>query len=301
MSSEQTTPRTAPPRNIPPGEKISEFKPDASALDKLQVLADYLETRTTSFINWFLEKKETPKRYSRWIRVLAIVLTTLGGLCPLLANVSLTVCSVSLLDTGNLHQWGYIFMALAGALILADRYFGCSNSWMRHMNAQVSLQRALDRFRLAWAFWRIQNPPADNKLNNEQITTAINLLTNFQAEVSQLMADEFEGWLNEFREQLRSLQNSISKGQEDKQPGKIIVRIDAPAGLSGPREILIDQQRHSQTPGNDAVINSIAPGSYLLGIRIAACNGHPEINASENVIVAPGQTVVAAIKLETTP
>lgn len=286
-----------PNRNILPAPTPDAFKPDASPLDNLQALAQHLEERTTSFIHWFLQKKEAPMRYSQRIRFLSILLTTLGGLCPLLANVKLSICDVALFDTSNLHQWGYILMALAAALVLSDRYFGCSNSWMRYMSAQVGLQRALDRFRLDWAFWRIQNAQPGSPLSNEQLAAAINLLSSFQKEVAQLMEQEFDSWLNDFKEQLSSLQNSINKSQEEKQPGKIIVRIDAPPGLNGLRQILIDQQNYSQTPGNDAVISSIAPGSYLIGVKIPAQDQQAEISASENVTVAAGQTAVVAIRL----
>lgn len=280
------------PTNIKPDTLTTDFTPTPHTHANLLELAQRLEQRATSFIHWYLDKKAGPKRWSQSIRVLAIGLTTLGGLCPLFSSFRINLFGLVVLDSGLINQWGYIFIALAGALVLADRYLGCSSSWMRYMTTQMALQRCLERFQLNWAIWRIQTGPAQNTLGVDQVNRALRLLSDFQEEVSELVDQEFKAWISDFKEQLSSLQNSTAKGKDEDQTGTLIVSLDVPAGVPGLRQILVDNQPHSQGQDNTFVLSGLSPGQHLVQAQVDSPGSQAAPRrASQTVHLNPGQVL----------
>jgi hypothetical protein len=299
MSDASAAAADTPEKNIRPETLAADFVPTPQTHASLLELAQRLEQRATSFIHWYLDKKAGPKRWSQSIRVLAIVLTTLGGLCPLFSSFRINLFGLVVLDSGLINQWGYIFIALAGALVLADRYLGCSSSWMRYMTTQMALQRCLERFQLNWAIWRIQNGRAQDALGADQVSRALHLLSDFQDEVSELVDQEFKAWISDFKEQLSSLQNSTAKGKDEDQTGTLIVSLDTPAEHKGLRQISVDNQPHAQGQDNTFVLSGLSPGQHLVQAQVESDGGGDGQDgprrASQTVHLNPGQ--VASLRL----
>lgn len=282
-----------PARNLSPLKVFSKVEPEITALDKLQNLAALLEDRTTGTILWYLHRKKWPRSLSRAVRFTAIVLAIIGGLWPLAA-------SANLIDGKTQSQLGYVFIALAGAILLTDRYFGFSSSWMRFMTVQMTLQRALEKFQLNWTVWQIQaitpaTPPS--ALSSEQINSGITLLSNFQTEIGTLIDQEFQTWVAEFKEQLANLQATISKDKEDQRPGNIVVSISAAAALKGPRLLYVDNQFANQTDNSTALLTALSPGSHLLTVK-AVSDAGATVDGSQAVTVIGGQTGTTEIVLK---
>ena len=72
----------------------------------------------------------------------------LGGLCPLLPKE----IPPSLISSfvRNVEPWGYTLIGLGGGLLLFDRLFGISSSWMRFIWAYFEIGELLDEFRVRW-------------------------------------------------------------------------------------------------------------------------------------------------------
>jgi hypothetical protein len=72
----------------------------------------------------------------------------LGLLCPLL-DAAGKDCALSLFNftTSFLHL-GHLLIGLAGVIMLYDRTFGLSTGWMRFIETQMKLEKALIEFRL---------------------------------------------------------------------------------------------------------------------------------------------------------
>lgn len=283
----------APARNLSPLKVFSKIEPETTALDKLQNLAVLLEERTIGTILWYLHRKKWPRWLSRGVRFTAIVLAILGGLWPLAA-------SANLIDGKSQSQLGYVFIALAGAILLTDRYFGFSSSWMRFMTVQMSLQRALEKFQLNWTVWQIQAatqaaPPSS--LSSEQIGCGIAMLSNFQTEIGTLIDQEFQTWVAEFKEQLANLQASISKDKDDQMPGNIIVNISAGTALKGPRQVYVDNQFANQIDNSTALLTAVSPGSHLLTVKAVSDKG-TVVEGSKAVTVIGGRTGTTEIALK---
>ena len=223
-STAAAAPPAAPtPRNLNPQKFIGDLGSAGTAIEQLKLLADRIEERAIGTIHWYLKKKSAPQRWSQWARGFAILLATLGGMAPLISGAMPPNGSVNAL---SLDRFGYLFIAAAAAILMTDRFFGFSSSWMRYMTAQMALQRALEKFQLSWGVWQIQvgnngsGGAAAVALPAELANNAVTLLLNFQAEISELVYREFQLWITEFKEQLANLQSAVSKGK-DRQRGGI--------------------------------------------------------------------------------
>ena len=81
---------------------------------------------TTQAINWYLKRKGPISSISKILRIAAILTGTIGGLLPLLHAPLLAAFFGQ--EVQNLNgQLGYVFLALAGAFVLADKVFGVSS------------------------------------------------------------------------------------------------------------------------------------------------------------------------------
>lgn len=294
-----TPPATAAPRNLNPQKFIGDLGAAGSAIDQLKVLADRIESRAISTINWYLKKKTSPQRWSQWARGFAILLATLGGMAPLISGAMPLDSNINAL---SLDRFGYLFIAAAAAILMTDRYFGFSSSWMRYMTAQMALQRALEKFQLSWGVWQIQvanrNSPgvAAATLPAELANSAVTLLLNFQAEIGELVDQEFQLWIAEFKEQLANLQSAVSKDKEDQRPGNVVVNIAASGSLAGPSGIYLDHRLIESTSSSAALLNGVSPGSHLLTVKAKSADGTP-LESSQHVTVAAGLTVKADLTL----
>jgi hypothetical protein len=200
----------------------------------------------------------------------------------------------------SLDRFGYLFIAAAAAIMMTDKYFGFSTAWMRYMTAQMALQRALEKFQLAWAVWLIQvgrrTASATDTLSPELANDAVLLLSNFQTEIGALVDQEFQLWVAEFKEQLANLQNAISKEKEDQRPGNVVVMISYTGGLAEPSKIYVDDRLAESTTSSATLLNGISAGSHLVMVKAKSGDGKP-LEGSQLVTVTAGQTTKAEITL----
>lgn len=98
------------------------------------------------------ERQEAIRRWASYaFRVGGIVGLVLGVLAPLatpLAPVDFPVFPP--LSAAQLPHVGYVFMALGGALMLADRVFVATSGWTRVVTAQVALEDRLVSLLYEW-------------------------------------------------------------------------------------------------------------------------------------------------------
>ncbi|WP_300454519.1 SLATT domain-containing protein [Accumulibacter sp.] len=289
---------TLPPassRDIRPREAFDQESGNEQQGDceALQMLAADLEKRAVEAADWYLRNKIWPRRLSRLLRFLAILFGILGGLAPLVGGAYLFG------DAGNgkpalanATQWGYILIALAAASMLFDRYFGFSSSWMRYMTAQMALQRSLEKFQLSWRLWRIK--VSGTQPSDEQQAAAIGLLTAFQQEVGDLVEQEFQAWIAQFKEQLAELQAAIDKDKAERRPGNLVVGIHSATAISGPAEIYLDNRLVRRTDSGSVLLSALNPGSHLVVVKANAGTWQ----GSATVSVQAGETSEANIELK---
>jgi hypothetical protein len=154
----------------------------------------YAECVATGKITWYRKKKKSKQLNSKLLRGFAIVLGIAGGICPIIDTVSRM----------EIVKLGYVFFGIAGGLVLFDKLFGVSSSWMRFMLAASQLEYALDVLRLDWAQILV------NKENNSSEALAheqLGLIKHFLKEVHTIVIGETKQWMTQFEKDLVHLEN----------------------------------------------------------------------------------------------
>jgi hypothetical protein len=108
---------------------------------ELCMMYDHAVAAAERNIDWYRSKKAPKQRLSLVVRCTALLLAIVGGLCPLFSEMSKI----------DLSRYGYILLAAGGGLLLFDKLFGLSSSWMRFMGAAQEIEALLDAFRVDWA------------------------------------------------------------------------------------------------------------------------------------------------------
>jgi hypothetical protein len=101
---------------------------------------------------------------------------------------------------------GYIFLAIAAALIAADSAFGISSSWMDFRMAQIEIEAILSEFRFNWYLQlaHLEGRP----LNYKDCQALLRIQRNFATAIEETARKESKTWIHEFR-------GSLSKMAQD--------------------------------------------------------------------------------------
>ena len=214
----------------PPSLSKLSWKPeDVEA--SLETLYGYVEAEAVRQINWYYRKKKLKAFMSRNLRLAAILLTGAGGLIPIIGAFFNTDQKPGPLPI-PLGQLGYVLLALAGGLVLFDRYFGFSTGWMRYITAALKLERSLGEFRLEWARLNAQrtgNPPTP-----EQAEELIQLCCRFSSYVRTQVEQETYDWVREFNSNLSQLEGKARKPESRSEGGQPAPPPEGEAGTNLP-------------------------------------------------------------------
>jgi hypothetical protein len=153
---------------------------------ELRTLYGYAIAAAERNINWYRTKKRPKEHLSRILRCAALLLAIVGGLCPLLPEISK-------IDPG---RYGYILLAAGGGLLLFDKLFGLSSSWMRFIAAAQEIEALLDTFRVDWASEKTKLiAPAATSGNDPRFQ----LIKEFLANMHAVIERETNEWKLEFQ------------------------------------------------------------------------------------------------------
>ena len=180
---------------------------DDNASHSLRALFEVVQDDAQAQIDWYAKKSKPKRRYSFALRIFAIMLAILGGLCPIVGEI----------DGINLDPVGYVLFALAAGCVVFDQLFGVSSGWMRFMSAHLELKAGLDRFRLDWV--ELDARVKDGRPTIEDVQEHIDLLKELNAFVHDTVQSETASWVAEFRSNLRELTKFVrAKGRPRGKP-----------------------------------------------------------------------------------
>ena len=200
--------------NIVPKTKSSITWDPQQAREQVNVICDAVQKKVEETAGWYVAKKVGPSVTSRTLRGAAILLSVLGGLCPILQSALGDKIANNFLRSGiSLNNWGYILLALAGAAILIDKYAGFSTSWMRFIGTHLKLDSKLHQFQIDWVIACAQYDLDPNK-TPEKLFALLERLRRFVAECSSLVEEETQLWMSEFQSQLAMMQKATEKEQK---------------------------------------------------------------------------------------
>lgn len=196
-------------KNIYPGTlKMPDLRSDQVAAEFNQ-LYQQIENKALEMIDWYLRDNMSKAKWSRALRLGAILLTTIGGLLPIFQGAI----------QGNYGQYGYLVLGLAAACVGVDKFFGLSSGWIRDMSTQLSLQKILAEFQIGWILLWVDIE--DNKPTPEQQKTLLHYLKDFQAQLFTEIHQETQLWAAEFQSSLIQLEKYAKMRSEMQRANQI--------------------------------------------------------------------------------
>jgi hypothetical protein len=262
---------------------------EAEVNSSVHTLYVYAESRATESIGWYLRAKRSKARWSRWLRLAAIILTALGGLTPI-------VVSLGWLNGANnatIGQLGYLLLGLAAACVGVDRFFGFSSGWMRYITTAQALEKVLSEFRMDWAMMMAKlgpHPPTP-----EQVQLTIQRLKEFILAIDGYVEQETQAWMAEFQSSLADIERTAKTQVEAARPGAIDVTVtngmEAQAGFT----VSLDGMAVKTVRGTRYQIGYVPPGPHK--VEVTGVIDGKQLDASELVNVPPGVIAKVTVAL----
>jgi hypothetical protein len=165
----------------------------------VMILFRWTEGAAISTLNWYLSEKKSKARWSRALRASSVFFIAAGTLAPIISVGT---------DNVRYAYWGYPALGLGAAFFGIDRAFGFSSSWMRYLSAAAGIQKILITYQIKWAdltaSWNA-DPGVD------QVHLAVQEIVMFAEKLSDLVADETETWITQFRGNVTLLEAEVGR------------------------------------------------------------------------------------------
>ncbi|MFE2838743.1 SLATT domain-containing protein [Streptomyces mirabilis] len=168
-----------------------------SMVDNLYKIA---ESTTIETANWYLQRRISPSRKSKFLRAAAAISIIIGAVLPLIHSVAPSLIQA---------EWGFVFLALGGGAVLFDRTFGFSASWTRYVRAGLALQRALANSQIDYVKIYVGINP--DSPSSSDIASLIQVVTQLREATNAIVEDETVSWVGYLNESVEELTRSTTR------------------------------------------------------------------------------------------
>ena len=168
----------------------------------LNALVAYATGEAERAIDWYFWKRRRMQRWGRGLRLGAILASSAVGVTPLLAELMKDKSGALPVDP----LWAAVLLAVAGILVLLDRFWGCTSAWVRYMLAAQDITAALDAFRIDWECHKLVCDGGD--LDVEQAQAMIDRCQQFIVHVRSVVRSETDAWSTEFHKILEQIESA---------------------------------------------------------------------------------------------
>jgi hypothetical protein len=196
-------------------ESVALIWDSADVPGSLGKLRSYVENEATKAIEWYFNSKSSKALWSRWLRFLAIALSTAAGVLPIaISLLKGKYPALEHLETGLLVS---LLLGTAAGLVGLDHFFGFSSGWVRYVLTATAIQGALEEFRMDWhlLYAHLSSPPT-----NDQLVAMIQRAKSFRTAISNMVLDETKTWAAEFQSNLAQLEKDV-KATFEQQRAKV--------------------------------------------------------------------------------
>jgi hypothetical protein len=266
----------------------------AEVQESIKRLYRYAEGVANESINWYGRHKRKLAWKSRLLRLLAIVLTAVGGLTPIISALGLSNQTFPEWAKGlSMGQLGYLFLGLAAACVGLDRFFGFSSGWIRYITTKMTLERALSDFRFEWAMIVAklggQDPTPD------QVQLMIQRVKEFSSAINTHVDQETQAWVSEFKTNIAEIEKTAKDQAEASRPGAIEITVTNGMDTEGGFTVILDGMEVRTVRGTKYQIGYVPPGPHK--VAVAGVIKGEDLDASELVNVLPGEIAKATLAL----
>src|ERR1051325_341596 len=278
-----------------PGLQVQnlKWKTDEEIQTSISALYQYAEASANDAIEWYRKSKRHKAQASQLLRFLAIVLTTIGGLTPIIGGLGLSTLQLRGTFNINVGQLGYLFLGLAAAWVGLDRFFGFSSGWMRYLTTKMTLERALSEFRLDWAMMVAKLGEKSPTL--DQVQLMIQRVKEFLLAIDNQVEQETQSWVSEFKTNLAEIEKTAKTQGEATRPGAIDITVTNGMDTADGFTIVLDGMEVKKVRGTKYQIGYVPPGPHK--IAVAGVIDGEALDASELVNVMPGEIAKVTLAL----
>jgi hypothetical protein len=206
-----------PPKRLvipdPPSAPKFEVMPPVDAVGKkavLDALHNYVENLAVHHWTWYMNHRRRRLVASFNIRMFSLIFLFAGGLCPLLSKS----WPSSPID---FDSWGYVLIAVGGGLLLFDRLFGLSSSWMRDIAAALQIDALRGGFRMQWISIQSEpepgEPKADGNKTPSKFGRLLALVEQTVGGIHNIVLQETRSWNTEFQSNITQMTSMAKREQ----------------------------------------------------------------------------------------
>jgi hypothetical protein len=275
-------------------------------------LRAYVENEAAKAIQWYFGSKGSKALWSRWLRFLAVSISTIAGLLPIVVSLLQRKYpdSIGQIESGLVVS---VLLGAAAGILAFDHFFGFSSGWIRYVLTATSIQGALEEFRMDW---ELLSASSSSPPTNDQIMALVQRAKSFRVAIAGMVFEETKAWATEFQSNLAQLEKDV-KAQLEQQRSKMEEQIQAQTvaaitggiDLSVPNALTTDNRsftvslEHGTTKiPPETVVGAthwvrvaVAPGQYKVVVR--AKRSGADVESSRIVKVESGAVANTEIKL----
>jgi hypothetical protein len=198
--------------HLAPAELSREPSSLPSSPESLDAAAAAAVEKAVAAQSWYKVAIPVKRRGAIFTRLGAILLGSVATVIPTV----LGIVSAER-DPAFLQRWvpiGGVLAVVAALLVLVDKFAGYSSGWMRYIGADQELRSKQEQFNMAWAKERLLWP-ADRKaaLAPERAGALLDLIGGFVAATNDVVKQETQAWMAEFKGALAELDRSTSEAR----------------------------------------------------------------------------------------
>ncbi len=277
-------------KDLPVPVKLDEldWDPD-TAVDSLARFRAFVVGRAMDAVEYYQFAKKPKKRWAIWLRMAALVCAGLAGILPILSQIWTSDAGQAVIAPA----WASVFLALAAGAVAIDRFFGYSSAWMRFMSSELRVRRAVDDFDLDWeatrAAWAGRAP------DDADIQAMIERGKTFLGLIADIVRDETDQWIAEFRETLREIDETARVAAGGEAHGGLRVLVANGDQTDAGWTLSVDGGAFRRYQGRTAALGRVPPGVRTVQAR-GVLHGRP-VQGEAAVAVERGGVVEVEIEL----
>jgi hypothetical protein len=249
-------------RNIIIGKpELLEWNPE-SRLNSVQAIHDNVCNIVKDSVVWYQEAVVGRRRRAKCLRIFVIVIGAIAASIPTMADIWVRKDGHTPMIPVNLTT---ILLACTAALIVIDKFFGYTSSWIRFTMTSMNLRQALQDFRIEWetilVTWSGVEPTA------EQALEAIGQCKNFLTKANTMILEETKAWKEEFEKTLKQIEDNAANAPAKDTTGAVNFTIQNGEKCKQGWKIAIDGGLWEDGSGTFASRRNLMPGNHLVRIE----------------------------------
>ena len=288
------TPPQPPQKNIQVMDLSTQAQPDQP--QELQELYLRIVEKGHEAMRWYARQKEGNKQWGRRFRVVALLLGALASITPIIVQL--------FPPEQGYQKWSVlasIFAALGATCVGLDRYSGASSGWMRYVSSYQEISSRLEFLQFGWARLALSSPGLSKE---QRLTALLDLLQGFILSVNEVIKQETQEWMAEFKgnlallEQRTDAQRTALASMASAVYGAIKVQVEGAEKLRDSKwKVVLETGREIEGVGSSAAVaTGLPPGLLSLQLEAVLQDGMP-FATGEVVAVKASEITLYTFKL----